>query len=149
MEMIVCILFFSLSAAVSAQMFAKSHMISNTAIKENHAVIEVNNLAECFYMEYGDPSAIGEKDYYEHKAYSTHVFDVWFDENFCETDAFGPDALYCLQLYVKDVSATDMRHGKITFSEMIPYTDGFNEIYSLDVTVNVPNTISMINDPEQ
>ena len=60
MEMIVCILFFSLSAAVSAQMFAKSHIISQTAINENHAVIEVNNLAEAFYAENGNIAGISE-----------------------------------------------------------------------------------------
>ena len=60
MEMIVCILFFSLSAAVSAQMFAKSHIISQTAINENHAVIEVNNVAEAFYAENGNIAGISE-----------------------------------------------------------------------------------------
>ena len=143
MEMIVCIFFFSLSAAVSAQMFAKSHVISNTAIYENHAVIEVNNLAESFYSEHGDFSAISEKFYGGKAAYSEHVLDVYFDEEFRLTNVSESEtspAHFLANIVLKNDSREGMKEGTITFYEMAP--EGVKEIYSLDISVDVPNTPS-------
>jgi hypothetical protein len=143
MEMIVCILFFSLSAAVSAQMFAKSHTISHTAIKENHAVIEVNNLAECFYVENGDIEAIAEK-YYDNKTLlASHHITVYFDSDFNVVDSLGTSSCYMLTLTVSDSEKHGMREGEIVFYENSS-NKGLVEVYKLNVTVNVPNTIEML-----
>lgn len=48
MELIISILFFSLASTVCIQMFAKSHTLSKQTVDENHAMIQAQNLAECF-----------------------------------------------------------------------------------------------------
>ncbi len=139
MEMIVCILFFSLSAAVSAQMFAKSHVISEAAINENHAVIEVNNLAEAFYSEHGDIEAISEKFYDGNTLLSSHILGVYFDKDFNPVGPIEYDAHYEAQLDVKDSETEGMKDGTITFYEF--KEGGAEPIYSLNVTVNVPHMV--------
>ena len=138
MEMIVCILFFSLSAAVSAQMFAKSHMISQTAINENHAVIEVNNMAEAFYAEHGDLGSISHKLYGDETLLAHSMLGVYFDKDFCIVSALGEVASYQAQLVLNDPDNTQSRSGTITFYEF--ESDGVKEIYSLDVVVDIPHT---------
>ncbi len=139
MEMIVCILFFSLSAAVSAQMFAKSHVISQAAIDENHAVIEVNNLAEAFYAEHGDIRAISEKFYAGNTLLASDILGVYFDKDFKLVSGEENGVQYEAQLVVKDSETEGMKDGTITFYEL--KEDGVSEIYSLNVTVNVPHTV--------
>ncbi len=46
MELIMSILFFSLSAAVCVQLFVKSHALSQQSLKLNYAVIASESLAE-------------------------------------------------------------------------------------------------------
>lgn len=54
MELIIAILFFSLSAAVCVQLFVKSHIISQASVNENHAVMWAENFAETFSGCQGD-----------------------------------------------------------------------------------------------
>lgn len=49
MEMILSILFFSLSSAVCVQLFVKSHLISQRSVDLNRAVEYCQNIAEAFY----------------------------------------------------------------------------------------------------
>lgn len=49
MEMILSILFFSLSSAVCIQLFVKSHLISRQSVDLNCAVEYCQNVAEAFY----------------------------------------------------------------------------------------------------
>ena len=136
MEMIVCILFFSLSAAVSAQMFAKSHVISQTAIDENHAVIEVNNLAEAFYSEHGDLAAISEKFYDGNTLLANDLLGVYFDKDFNMVSPVDATAHYEAQLCIRTSDIKGMKDGTITFYDHSK--DEAKTVYSLDVTVNVP-----------
>ncbi|MBR6303239.1 MAG: hypothetical protein IKN35_01265 [Lachnospiraceae bacterium] len=137
MEMIVCILFFSLSAAVSAQMFAKSHIISQTAINENHAVIEVNNLAEAFYAENGNIAGISEILYPGLSLTTPESITVYFDAGFNAVSFDGEAAAYYVELKTGDLNDNHTKDGTVSFYDM---SDTSKPIYSLDVTVNVPRT---------
>ncbi|MBR1860722.1 MAG: hypothetical protein IJ796_02520 [Lachnospiraceae bacterium] len=137
MEMIVCLLFFSLSAAVCAQMFAKSHTISKTAIQENHAVIEVNNLAECFYAEHGNVNTISHKLYEDNTLLARDLLGVYFDENFNQVSPSSESVRYEAQLSVTDSETVGMKDGVISFYEFT--ADGTRLIYSLSVTVDDPH----------
>ncbi len=140
MEMIVCIFFFSLSAAVSAQMFAKSHVISHTAIDENHAVLEVNNLAESFYAEHGDLSSISEKLYGHNSSLSDNKLSVYFDGEFRQVSP-GSSSYYTAELTItEDAGDSGLKKGNIAFYKLDP-KKGSKLIYSLDVAVDVPHMI--------
>ncbi|MCR4616746.1 MAG: hypothetical protein K5669_01025 [Lachnospiraceae bacterium] len=139
MEMIVCILFFSLSAAVSAQMFAKSHIISETAINENYAVIEVNNMAEAFYSESGDLKAISEKFYSGNSVLGVSNLMVYFDSEFNIVSSESGSASYYVSVVESDNLEKHMKNAKISFYDL---KDSSDSVYSLDVSVNMPNTPS-------
>ena len=48
MELIIAILFFALASAVCIQLFVKSHLLGNTTIRENHALLMCQNLSEIY-----------------------------------------------------------------------------------------------------
>lgn len=54
MEMIIAIFFFSLTSAVCIQLFARSHLLSQQTVDQNHAVLQAQNLAEGFLATEGD-----------------------------------------------------------------------------------------------
>lgn len=54
LELIISILFFSLSAAVCVQLFVKAHQISEKSVDESHAVMWAESLAEAFSSCNGD-----------------------------------------------------------------------------------------------
>lgn len=54
MELILSILFFSLSSAICIQLFVKSHLISQQSLDLNHALEDCQNVAEAFYGCNGD-----------------------------------------------------------------------------------------------
>lgn len=142
MEMIVCLLFFALSAAVCAQMFAKSHSISNTAINENHAVIAVSNLAECYYSEFGDLNSISGKFFDKNsEVIGDDTLRVYYDEAFQPTDKSGESCPYYSEIHLLDPENATFREGVISFfsREEKGGTVTTVPVYSLDVTVNIPN----------
>lgn len=65
MELIIAILFFALASAVCIQLFVKSHLLGNTTIRENHALLMCQNLSEIYlgllpdYVK-EDPDALKE-----------------------------------------------------------------------------------------
>ena len=54
MELIIAILFFSLAGTVCIRLFATSHLLSKQTVDQNHAVIQAQNLAECYLATEGD-----------------------------------------------------------------------------------------------
>lgn len=141
MEMIVCILFFSLSAAVCAQMFAKSHSISENNINENHAVIISAGIAECFYAEFGDEVKINDL-YYEGKGeLQGGILSLYFDTDYNLCD--NTSAPYKATLSVAPSVTDGMLDGVITFYAMNKNTDSEKStpVYTLTLQVNNPNHI--------
>lgn len=58
MELIIAILFFSLSGTVCIQLFAKAKIISRDTVDQNNAIIQAQNLAEGWLALEGDLSKI-------------------------------------------------------------------------------------------
>ncbi len=58
MELIIAILFFSLTSTVCIRLFVRSHLISQQTINENHAINLVQNLAEGYLGTEGDLDAL-------------------------------------------------------------------------------------------
>lgn len=54
MELIIAILFFSLSGTVCIQLFAKAKIISRSTVEQNNAVTQAQNLAESWIALDGD-----------------------------------------------------------------------------------------------
>ena len=141
MEMIVCLLFFALSASVCAQMFAKSHKISHTAINENHAVIAVSNIAECFYAEFGDTGSISEKFFDTSSSVADDgTLRVYYNEAFEPASPSAGEPPYYAELKIIGTNE-NMREGVISFFSRSEKngTVTIEPVYSLDVNVNIPN----------
>lgn len=58
MELIIAILFFSLTSTVCIRLFVRTHLISQQTINENHAINLVQNLAEGFLGTDGNLDAL-------------------------------------------------------------------------------------------
>ena len=58
MELIIVILFFSLSSAVCVQLFFRAHQIDNETDFTTHSISAMQDLSECFYSCDGDLSQI-------------------------------------------------------------------------------------------
>ena len=58
MELIIAILFFSLTSAVCIRLFAHSHIINRETVNLNNAVTHAQNLAECWYANEGNVKAM-------------------------------------------------------------------------------------------
>lgn len=56
MELIIAILFFSLSSTVCIQLFAKAHIVSRDTVDQNNAITQAQNLAESWLALDGDLS---------------------------------------------------------------------------------------------
>lgn len=60
MELILAILFFSLSAGFCVQLFVRAHILSNESVVLNHSILWAQNMAETFYGCNGDVDEIME-----------------------------------------------------------------------------------------
>ncbi|MCR5501603.1 MAG: hypothetical protein K6F53_01190 [Lachnospiraceae bacterium] len=82
MELIMSILFFSLSAAVCVQLFVRSHTLSRDSLQLNYAVIASESMAETFYAADGDLAALKATlpDSYYNEA--RHTVNIYYDSSF-------------------------------------------------------------------
>lgn len=60
MEMIIVILFFSLSGAVCLRLFVKAHLLSKDTVATNHALICAQSLAESFLSTESDSESLAQ-----------------------------------------------------------------------------------------
>ena len=87
MELIVAILFFSLSAAVCVRLFVSAHIMAQNTERLNNATILSQNLAEAFTGENGDLEKISELfpgayvSYDSTESTSEGTLILFFDEN--------------------------------------------------------------------
>ncbi len=128
MELIMSILFFSLSAAVCVQLFVKSHALSQQSLKLNYAVIASESLAECFYGTNGDPEEIigvMEGSYLNASAKTIHVY---YNKNFerISISDFPHECRYILTGVLREED--DMRILDITY---VDYRDKEKVIYRI------------------
>lgn len=86
MELMVVILFFSISSAVCIQLFVKSHMITNTAQAQSNANMIAQNTSECFLSTDG---SMGQTLPYlnEHNDSQNNISTYYnADWNICKTE---------------------------------------------------------------
>ena len=95
LELIIAILFFSISAAACIQLFAKAHTVDIRTGEQNQTIIWSQNLAELWRTGHGDLSLVEKQikeDYffpegsvlstaYQDSASSTATLQFFFDKN--------------------------------------------------------------------
>lgn len=125
MELVITILFFSMSAAVCMQLFVKSHILGQQTQELNHAVCEAQGFAEVMRGTDGTleeivalyPDAITDGETF---------FEVYYDEDFKKCDFSGA-------VYVADVTLTP--NGAIQNMDIkIVRLSDYEEIYTLNAT---------------
>lgn len=60
MELIIAILFFSISGAICVQLFVKAHMLSETSVEMNNSVLWTQNVSETFHGMHGSLHSIAD-----------------------------------------------------------------------------------------
>lgn len=125
MELIITILFFSLSSAVCVQLFVNSHLTTKETRKLNEAVNISQSIAEV--MRGTDGSLASIQSYFPTATGDDNYFVIYFDESFNLTDDVE-QAKYATDVTVSSVSK--LYNMDITFIDL---TD-FSEIYSLSTS---------------
>ncbi len=134
MELMLSILFFSLSAVVCVQLFVKSHTLSRQSVKLNHAVIASESMAEAFYSSDGNLSSM--QSVLEGSVHDQDTISMYFGEEFELIPAPGSDfdadknEKICYVLTGKTVPLNDTGLIKLSIS----YTERASSevIYSLN-----------------
>ncbi len=132
MELIIAILFFSLASAVCIQLFAKSHLLGNQTVNENHAVIHAQNLAECFLATEGNMQQLKELFPAATTDNSNHSIILLFDENWRECNAEAA-------CYAASLTAHPKQDGLITADITISsHPSSEDYIYTLTIVHHIP-----------
>lgn len=82
MELILSILFFSLSAAVCVQLFVKSHLMSRQSLRLNYAVIYAESMADTFYSTDADLEKLTELLPGAYHNTHNNTVNIYYDEDF-------------------------------------------------------------------
>lgn len=150
MELIICILFFSLAAAVCVQLFVRSRNLSKRTVDQSQAVIIAENLAECFYAAEGDTSQIlkyyptADTSLYSEYNLQNPVITLYYDEEWQETSD-KDSADYLAELMVMEPGEftnadSDMTTGIISLTE----AGESQPFYELEVNVHQRITLGDI-----
>ena len=123
-ELIIVILFFSLTSTVCIQLFVKAHLIGKHTSELNHSVEIAQNLAESFYGMNGDYD-----DFIEVLGLTAvgNSCLICYDEEFLQRNISVNEASYYAQLEYHEV---DQIH---TILIQIVNADTLEVLYSLDV----------------
>lgn len=114
-ELIIVILFFSITSAICIQIFVKSHTLSKKSINANQAQLWTQNVTEVFYSENGHFQTV--KDYFpttdinhfttvipEFIASYNDAFTILFDANWNPVTNVKDHKYTLLALYSEDTS---------------------------------------------
>lgn len=133
MELIIVILFFSLASTVCIRLFSKAHLLSKQTVNENHAVIQAQNLAECFLATEGDMTQIKKLFASAVPDTSDDTILLLFNKDWQECDR--ENAVYCAEL-ISRPETNGLISAEITVA---PYAAESTEpIYSLTVMHHIP-----------
>ncbi|WP_029322177.1 hypothetical protein [Butyrivibrio sp. AE3004] len=120
MELIIAIMFFSISGAICVQLFVRAHTLSEASIEMNNSVLWTQNISEVFYGYYGSLHEISDffhddsiilVSYEDNPEVGTLV--MFFDEDFeiitfpTEEGALD-DAKYELLLCISELPASEV-----------------------------------------
>lgn len=145
MELIIAILFFSVSSAICVQLFVQSHLTSKDSVELNHAVEWCQNVAEAFYGCDGnteDMMSLFTNSYIGNPSEAGNTFYLNFNEDFVPTPVQLEKSSYIPSDHAYKVSANiyDMNgftHCKIT---AYPYVFNSNQVEEAiyQLTVHIP-----------
>jgi len=127
MELIIALLFFSLSSAICLQFFVRAHILSKQTKELNNAVMISQSVCEVMRGSYGNLDSIMELFPYAIEG-DDSFFEIFYDSKFkpCEYDC--QDATY-----VCDVSCSP--NGAIqNITIRIVRINDYSEIYTLNAT---------------
>lgn len=142
MELIISILFFSLSGAVCVKLFVNSHIISQNSVELNHALEWSQNVAEVFYGCNGDFNEM--TDLFQSQfgncttSTSNQSFLLLFDEDF-EPFATTHDSDYALRYTLH--AAVEQKeellycHIMVQKKSSMPEVSALENIYELTVSL--------------
>lgn len=139
MELILAILFFSLSGSVCVQLFIQAHTISNNSVVLNHSILQAQNVAETFYGCNGDVDEMmillnsktnGSRQDEEDSTTLSFLYDSNFDP--ITNQSYFPDFGYT-------VTATIQPKGELTTCHILVQEYSTNEdsspIYELNISL--------------
>ncbi len=106
MELIVAILFFSLSAAVCVRLFTNAHLMAERTENLSNAVIWSQNLSESFTAKEGNLAKIA--DLYPDSYFSEDTLILFFNDNWEEVDKSLSQASYEVVLKVRKDLASNV-----------------------------------------
>lgn len=123
MELMISVLFFSISSAVCVQLFVKAHLVNKETDIRTHAVLAVQNTAEYFLISGGDKEKT--LSYYADYSENSNQVTVYFDNTFmpCREDAAS---------YIEHITFTQDDTFSYANIEMRD-TKGTNTYYELDI----------------
>ena len=126
MEMIIIVLFFSISSAVCVQAFVNSHLIDKKTQELNHAVYAAQSLAEVMKGTDGTMESLSEA--YPEAEASEDKLTLFYDSEFKSCDAGDPDLSYLL-------NASLTREGTLETADIsVIKAEDQSEIYTLSAT---------------
>lgn len=132
MEMIIAILFFSLASAVCIQLFAKAHMLSQRTVNQNHAIIQAQNLAECYLALDGDLQQVAALFESGITDSSSRIL-VYFDENWAP--CLSDEACFQAELVSLPLNENGLYTADIVVTENNAPTEA---LFSLTVSHHIP-----------
>ena len=132
MELIISILFFSLSSAVCIQLFVKAHNLDLETTTQNHGVLCAQNIAEEFLGVDGDSTALGDLFSYEETASDTSSMNIYFNKKWdeCPKDS----AIYTASIAFE--TKPSLLNANISIQEISQTAT----IYELTISKHIPNT---------
>lgn len=134
MELILAILFFSLSSAVCIQLFAKSHTLGRQTVKQNQSLIHTQNLAESFLVSDGSLSHISTFFPLCVWNQEDNVLTLYFDSNWNPTEE--KNAVFMARLEESKPESD----GLLIADIMVVECSTANEpLYKLQVKKHIPN----------
>lgn len=125
MELIITIMFFSVSAAVCMQLFVKTHLLGKKTMELNHAVAEAQCFAEIMRGTDGSLEQIVSQ-YPDAVSDGESFFKVYYDSDFAKCD-------YSVAEYEADVTLDPDWNIQNMTVRIVHISDG-EEIYTLNAT---------------
>ena len=136
MELIIAILFFSLTSTVCIQLFVKAHLLTEESVNINQSILWTQNLAEGFLNSGGDLA--GMKELFDQKLElgEDHI-SLYFDNDWNPVAAGADNARYEVTLQLTETGDSLVKARIITAD--LAQTAGSTPIYSLTVDKYIGN----------
>ncbi len=147
MELIIVILFFSLTGAVCLQIFIKARAISHRSKELTHAVMWAENITEIYLGCEGDAgnfAAVLNREYGLNAAFKsgdhTDAYDFYLDDSWAVTDEAG--AYFKVSVSLDNTSSMHTGETNI-YALQSEVRDPSDPIYALSFRKYIPMTVSL------